>query len=359
VIVLGSTGSIGINTLAIAKRYGLDVEILVAGHNLKQLNEQIHIFNPKQVVIADSRRRHEVNHSNVLSGEEGILHAISDSKSELMVNALVGFLGLKPTLEGIKNHKKIALANKESLVVAGKFIDTSAVFPIDSEHFGLWYLQRNNTLPFKKLILTASGGAFRNTPLQDIKNASFQDALNHPNWKMGPKITIDSATMVNKLFELLEARWLFNCVNLDAIIETQSIIHAMIEYHDGSTTAHMAHANMQLPIAFALLNRVEESIIQPIDFPQLGHLEFKRIDIARYPIWELKQDMVHHAEKGVIVNAANEVAIDLFLNKKIPFTEIAHIILRAYESFLDQSPSSLDDIFELDQTVRKTILMRQ
>ncbi|MFA7070831.1 MAG: 1-deoxy-D-xylulose-5-phosphate reductoisomerase, partial [Sulfurimonas sp.] len=284
-VLLGSTGSIGVNTLKIAKKFNIDVEILVAGNNIELLNKQIKEHNPKLVIIANSLDIKKVNHPNVLCGEEAILSAIDQSKSELVVNALVGFLGLKPTLKAIESNKKVALANKESLVAGGAFIDTTKIIPIDSEHFGLWYLLQNR--PIKKMIITASGGAFRDWDLKDIKTATLADTQKHPNWNMGQKITIDSATMVNKLFELLEARWLFGEGSYDAIIETNSLIHALIDFNDGSTTAHLAHANMQLPIAYALDRDMKMPILDNINLLEVGSLEFRAIEKERYPIWQI------------------------------------------------------------------------
>ena len=206
-IVLGSTGSIGVNTLEVAKRFSIDVEVLVAGNNIELLNKQIREHYPKVVVIANKDDVSKVDHSNVLHGEDAIVKVIEDSSSELVVNALVGFLGLRPTLTALTCNKKVALANKESLVACGAFIDSSKIQPIDSEHFGLWYLMQSR--PVERMIITASGGAFRDWDIGELKNATLADTQKHPNWSMGQKITIDSATMANKMFELLEARWLF------------------------------------------------------------------------------------------------------------------------------------------------------
>ena len=256
IVLLGSTGSIGVNTLIIAKRYNIAIEALVAGNNIDLLNTQIKEHQPKIVAIAHEKDRAKVKHPHVLCGSEGILELIEMSKSDTVVNALVGYAGLAPTLKATYLGKRVALANKESLVVAGEFIDMSLITPIDSEHFGLWYLM--NERPVSKLYITASGGAFRDWELDNMKDATFSDALKHPNWSMGNKITIDSATMTNKLFELLEAKWLFNTSQVDAVIEKKSIIHALTEFKDGSTTAHFAGVDMKLPIAFALRGEVEE-----------------------------------------------------------------------------------------------------
>lgn len=349
-VVLGSTGSIGVNTLELAKRFKLKVEALVAGNNLTLLQKQIDEFHPKYVAIAHCKDKNRLNHSNIFCGIEGILELLELSQSKLVVNALVGFAGLKPTLKAIKLKKKLALANKESLVVAGKFIDTSKITPIDSEHFGLWYLLNGRT--FNKLYITASGGAFRDWKIEDIKKASFSDALKHPNWAMGNKITIDSASMVNKLFELLEARWLFNTTNVDAFIERNSMVHALIEFLDGSTTAHLSKTNMQLPIAYAILEKVDEPILKPINLLELSCLKFEKIEITRYPIWQIKQHLLNNPDMGVVLNGANEAAIALFEEGKVHFFEMIELLLKAYQKFDNISINSLEDIFMLDKEVR-------
>ena len=353
-IVLGSTGSIGVNALYIAKKYNLQVETLVAGKNIDLLNEQIREFKPKRVVIASKDDIKSVNHKNVSYSHESILEAIDKSSSKIVVNALVGFMGLKPTIESIKMGKKIALANKESLVVAGNFVDTSNITPIDSEHFGLWYLQ--NQREIAKMTITASGGAFRDTPLQDIEHKKLQDALKHPNWSMGAKITIDSATMVNKLFELLEAYWLFDCKKLDAIIETKSLVHAFVDFVDGSTTAHIANADMRLPIAYALLGKVEDQILSNVDFVSVGNLEFRDIDIKRYPIWKIKDFILSNPKLGVVINAANEVAIEKFKKDEISFGQISKDILDTLRRYENLQITSLEDIYDVDKEIRGCVL---
>ncbi|MEA1918780.1 MAG: 1-deoxy-D-xylulose-5-phosphate reductoisomerase [Campylobacterota bacterium] len=349
-ILLGSTGSIGVNTLLIAQRFHLDVEVLSCGKNITLLNEQIAQFQPRIVVVQDAKDVLHVNHTHVYVGAEGILEAIREAKSDLVVNAIVGFAGLRATLEALTCKKKIALANKESLVAGGKFIDPSRIQPIDSEHFGLWFLLQKER-PIERMVITASGGSFRDWPLEKLKNASLSDALKHPNWSMGRKITIDSASMMNKLFELLEARWLFGEGSYDAVIETQSLIHALIDYKDGSTTAHFAHADMKLPIAYAVNGTVEEQILKPIDLVQVGSLEFREITKERYRAWELKADLLENPNRGVIVNAANEVAIEQFIAGKIGFLEISQRILKTYEHF-DKEPESIEAVFAMDDEVR-------
>lgn len=351
-IVLGCTGSIGVNTLAVAKKFNIDIEILVAGNNIELLNEQLKDFNPSLVIIASKNDINKVNHPNVKVGQDAILDAIESSSSNLIVNALVGFFGLLPTLRAIHCGKKVALANKESLVVAGEFIDTSCIIPIDSEHFGLWYLM-DKTKKIDSLTITASGGSFRDYPLKELQNVTIKEALDHPNWKMGNKITIDSATMTNKLFELIEARWLFDTTKCDAIIETQSIIHAMVNFIDGSTTAHLANANMQLPISYAILDKVEEQILKPVNLLKLQNLEFKKIETSRYNIWEIKDEILDNKNLGVVLNAANEVYVEKFLKSEIGFLDIAQNTLKAINKFHTTKINSIDDIFEIDTQVRR------
>lgn len=350
-IILGSTGSIGVNTLEVAKKYDLDVEVLVAGNNIELLNQQIKEHNPKRVIIASKDDLHKVNHQNVSFGEDAILNAIKESSSNIVVNALVGFLGLKPTLKAIECKKKLCLANKESLVVAGKFIDKTNLRAIDSEHFGLWYLLNDKKI--SSLTITASGGSFRDYPLEALKNVSIKEALNHPNWKMGNKITIDSATMTNKMFEILEAFWLFDTKNIDAIIEPKSIIHALINFKDGSSTAHIAGVSMQLPIAYAIMDKVEDEILKPVDLLEIGSLEFKKIDKNRYAIWDLKDEILNNPDLGLILNASNEVAVSKFLSGKIGFLDISKINLDAINRFHNLKASNIDDIFLIDKEVRK------
>ena len=356
IVLLGSTGSIGVNTLIIAKHYNIAIEALVAGNNIDLLNAQIKEHQPKVVAIANAKDKEKVDHPHVLCGAEGILELIEMSKSNTVVNALVGYAGLAPTLKATSLDKRVALANKESLVVAGEFIDMSLITPIDSEHFGLWYLM--NERPVSKLYITASGGAFRDWELDKMKDATFSDALKHPNWSMGNKITIDSATMTNKLFELLEAKWLFNTSNVDAMIEKKSIIHALAEFTDGSTTAHFAGVDMKLPIAFALRGEVEEAILPPTDLLGIGSLEFLPIEAERYPIWNIKEHILEHPHLGIVVNAANEEAIKAFQKEKCSFFGMSEMVLDAYKKFETVKASNIDEIIQLDKEIRAYVNAR-
>jgi 1-deoxy-D-xylulose-5-phosphate reductoisomerase len=301
IALLGSTGSIGVNTLIVAKRYNIEIEALVAGNNIDLLNEQIKEHHPKIVAIANEADRHKVDHSNVLCGNDGILKLIEESNSTTIVNALVGYAGLRPV---------------------------------------------------SKLYITASGGAFRDWELEKMKDATFSDALNHPNWSMGNKITIDSATMTNKLFELLEAKWLFNTSNIDAMIEKKSIIHALAEFTDGSTTAHFAGVDMKLPIAFALKGEVSDAILEPTDLLSIGTLEFLPIEAERYPIWNIKEHILNNPHLGVVVNAANEEAIKAFQEEKCPFFGMSDMVLDAYKKFEDVKAKNIDEIIQIDKEVR-------
>ncbi len=351
-VVLGSTGSIGINVLNIAREFHLQIEVLCAGENVQLLNEQIKEFHPKYVVISKKELIPMVEHKNVLFGMNGILEVINLSKSTLVVNALVGFLGLRPTMETIKCGKKLALANKESLVVAGKFTDISKIVPIDSEHFAIWYLMNKRSID--KITITASGGPFRDVDIDTIKDMKAKDALKHPNWSMGKKISIDSATMTNKLFELLEAKWLFGINNLSALIEKKSIIHALIDFEDGSTTAHFAGTDMKLPIAYALLgDNVKKRVLPNINLSEIGNINFKKIQTKRYPIWQIKDEVLAHPDTGVVVNAANEIAVEKFLCGKIGFLDIAKIVLKSFEKFRDIELDRFEDIFDIDKEVRE------
>ncbi|MEA3491411.1 MAG: 1-deoxy-D-xylulose-5-phosphate reductoisomerase [Campylobacterota bacterium] len=355
-VLLGSTGSIGVNTLKIASRYDISIEALVAGTNIYLLNEQIREHSPSYVAIANEQDRNSVDHHHVFCGDSGILELLEHTKSTTVVNALVGYAGLAPTRKAIELGREVALANKESLVVAGEFIDIEKITPIDSEHFGLWYLLGER--PFSKLYITASGGAFRNWESDAIATASFSDALKHPNWSMGNKITIDSATMTNKLFELLEAKWLFESSQIDAVIERRSIIHALAQFSDGSTTAHFAGADMRLPIAFALRGQVEEEILPPLDLLGIGALEFEPIESDKYPIWEIKDHLLQNPHLGVVVNAANEEAIKAFESGKITFFGMAKRVLDAYRSFDTIHANSIDEIIEIDREVRNFTMGR-
>lgn len=381
---MGSTGSIGTQALQIAKAENLPIEVLCAGENIDLLNAQIAEFRPKIVVIKDSKKRHLIRGANrVLCGESGILEALNLAKSKLVLNALVGFSGVKPSLESIARGKTLALANKESLVVAGFLMgreNLAKILPVDSEHFALKELldshtksmldsapQNNFTPHIKKMLITASGGAFRDLPLDEIPKQSAKKALNHPTWAMGRKITIDSATMINKLFEILEAKWLFgayfsanlgaeNITNIDAVIERTSTIHALIQSTDNAIIAHLSSNDMRLPIASALLGAKakRKAFIKELDLLNLN-LRFEKIDINRYPLWTLKDSLLKCPKLGIILNAANDILVEQFLNDEIIFGDIAKRIFKVVERFGDESSldliKNIADIMEINTKI--------
>ncbi len=357
VIILGSTGSIGIAALKIASLFSYKIEALAAGRNIALLNQQILAHRPKLVCIADERDlgQLEARGARVFVGESGICEMLEAAHSALVVNAIVGFAGLKPSLHTQYCKKTLALANKESLVAGGWLLDTKAIMPIDSEHFGLWYLRTNRAI--KRLVITASGGAFRDTPIHTIKDQTKSAALRHPNWQMGQKITIDSASMMNKIFEILEAYWLFGCKDIEALIERSSSVHALIEFIDGSTTAHFALPDMRLPIAYAIDPKQASttSIIPSMDLSQILAITFDPIDTNRYPLYELKDALLENPKLGVIVNASNEQAISHFLQDKITFGAIYELVKSALEVFAPKLPEleSYTAIATLDKEVRQ------
>lgn len=386
---MGSTGSIGTQALQIAKAENLPIEVLCAGENIDLLNAQIAEFRTKIVVIKDSKKRHLIRGANrVLCGESGILEALNLAKSKLVLNALVGFSGVKPSLESIVRGKTLALANKESLVVAGFLMgreNLAKILPVDSEHFALKELldshtksmldsapQNNFTPHIKKMLITASGGAFRDLPLDEIPKQSAKKALNHPTWAMGRKITIDSATMINKLFEILEAKWLFGTnlnanlatnqsanlttTHIDAVIERTSTIHALIQSTDNAIIAHLSSNDMRLPIATALLGAKakRKAFIKELDLLNLN-LRFEKIDINRYPLWTLKDSLLKCPKLGIILNAANDILVEQFLNDEIIFGDIAKRIFKVVERFGDESSldliKNIADIMEINAKI--------
>lgn len=355
-VVLGSTGSIGTNTLSLAKKFNISIEALSCKSNVALLNEQIELFCPKFVCVGSKELKDKVRHDRVFYGSYGLLEMLRECDSKLVINSLVGFAGMEPSIEIQALGKTLALANKESLVVAGKFLDTKKILPIDSEHFGLKFLLQNSPTP-KRLIITASGGAFRDTPLKELKNATPQMALKHPNWSMGAKITIDSATMANKLFEVLEAFWLFDVANIDAIIEPTSTIHAFVDFVDGSTTAHISQTDMKLAIASAVFEGLGKKLNSPIidnfDIMKLKELKFMPIDKDKYPLFTLKNEVLQNRDLGVIINAANEIFVEKFLNNECKFTDIKKIVFDSLNRFGSSKFSDIKEIFVADKKVRE------
>jgi len=351
-VVLGSSGSIGQNALQIAKKFGIEIEALAVNKNYEILNAQIAEFAPKMVYIGDESLREKVNCKWVFSGADGIEKMLENCESRRVVNALVGFAGLKPSVATQKLGKTLCLANKESLVVAGKFLKTDKIHPIDSEHFGLKFLLKDRP-PIKNLVITASGGAFRDLNIQEIATATPQMALKHPNWAMGAKITIDSASMANKLFEVLEAFWLYKTDKIDALIEKSSVIHALVEFIDGSTTAHISKTDMKLAIASAILDEIKEPILGNFNLLEIKNLEFEEINLEKYPIFSLKNDVLKNPNLGVIINAANEIFVKKFLNNECGFLDGKRLIFQSLSHFGEPQISELNDVFEIDKKVRE------
>ncbi|WQZ40344.1 1-deoxy-D-xylulose-5-phosphate reductoisomerase [Helicobacter pylori] len=359
-VVLGSTGSIGKNALKIAKKFKVKIEALSCGKNIALINEQIKVFKPKKVAVLDPNDLNALEPlgAKVFVGLEGIDAMIEECVSNLVINAIVGVAGLKASFKSLQTNKKLALANKESLVSAGHLLDISQITPIDSEHFGLWALLQNKALKPKSLIISASGGAFRDTPLELIPIQNAQNALKHPNWSMGSKITIDSASMVNKLFEILETYWLFGAsLKIDALIERSSIVHALVEFEDNSIIAHLASADMQLPISYAINPKLASlsASIKPLDLYALSAIKFEPISMERYTLWRYKDLLLENPKLGVVLNASNEVAIEKFLNKEIAFGGLIKTISQALESYA-KTPfnlSNLDEVLALDKEVRE------
>lgn len=351
-VVLGSSGSIGQNTLILAKKYGIDIEALAVGKNYEILNAQIAKFHPKFVYIADPALKDKVAHEHVFCGTNGIVEMLQNCQSQKVVNALVGFAGLVPSITTQKLGKILCLANKESLVVGGKFLKTKEIHAIDSEHFGLKFLLKDRP-SIKKLVITASGGAFRDFSIDEVRTATPAQALKHPNWQMGTKITIDSTSMANKLFEVLEAFWLYGISDIDALIEKSSVIHALIHFCDGSTTAHISPTNMKLAIAHAIIDDLDDEILENFDLLGIKNLEFREIDLEKYPIFSLKNAVLKDPNLGVIINAANEIFVEKFLSGRCGFFDSQKIIFGSLDKFGGSNPADIDELIATDHAVRE------
>ncbi|EAL0788018.1 1-deoxy-D-xylulose-5-phosphate reductoisomerase [Campylobacter coli] len=351
-IVFGSTGSIGLNALKLATLKNIKISALACGENISLLNEQIEQFKPQFVAIKNSKDKHLVKHDKVFVGQEGLEEILSLCEDDLLLNAIVGFAGLKSTLKAKELGKKIALANKESLVVAGKFLKGAKFLPVDSEHSALKFLLEGKK-DIAKLYITASGGAFYKYKIKDLNQVSLKDALKHPNWNMGAKITIDSATMANKLFEIIEAYHLYDFKEIDALIEPRSLVHAMCEFKNGASTAYFSRADMKLSISEAIFSKHDSKILEPVDFVKLSGLKFYKISTKKYPIFKLKDELLNNPDLGVIINAANEIGVQNFLDHKIQFLDIAHVVFKALDHFGVPKISSIDEVFEYDYKTRE------
>ena len=372
IALLGSTGSIGVSTLALVRRFPdrFKVPGMVAGRNLRLLADQIKEFSPHCVAIKDEedvprlrallgRRRVEI-----LAGEKGAIAVATAGEVDVVLAGIVGGAGLMPTLMAVQAGKEIALANKEALVMAGEIFVTAAkrkgvrLMPVDSEHSAIFQcLQGNRRDEVDKLILTASGGPFLRTPMNRLGKVSVQQALNHPNWKMGKKITIDSATMMNKGLEVVEARWEFDMepARIEVVIHPQSVVHSMVRYQDGSIIAQLGIADMRIPIAYALAypHRLKGDW-RPLEVTRQKELNFLPVDKRRYPALKLAYDAIDEGgTMPAVLNAANEVAVAAFLEHRIGFREIHRVIADTMQGHASRRPKEVDEILEIDRWARE------
>lgn len=368
--ILGSTGSIGCSTLDIVRHLGSDafaVAALAAKSNIDLLEQQAREFHPQLVAVYDEEKARELQKRlpgiPVLAGIEGINAAASFDGADLVVCALVGTLGLIPVIEAIKAKKQVALANKEALVSGGCLVISLAkeygvaILPIDSEHSAIFQcLQGSRQGSVERIILTASGGPFRDYSSQQLAKVSLDEALNHPTWSMGPKITVDSSTLMNKGLEVIEAHWLFGIPikNIDVVIHPQSIIHSMVEFVDGSTLAQMSRPTMHVPIQYALTypNRCK-GLLERFDFKKYHTLQFYQPDLEKFRCLKLAFDAI--AEGGSMpcfMNAANEVLVGRFLDRKIAWSDIGIKLDALMTGHETSSIQSIDDVLDVDSLAR-------
>lgn len=371
--ILGSTGSIGINTLDVVSHCPnrFDVVGLAAGTNLNLLSKQIRLFNPKIVSVLNSRIAGELNKRlpkngkpEIVYGRDGLTVMASLKDVDLVVSAIVGSDGLIPTYTAIRNGKHVALANKESLVMAGKIVMNEArkhkvkIIPVDSEHSAIFQsLRGNNRKYLRSVVLTASGGPFFNYSSKRLASVTPEEALRHPNWKMGKKVTVDSASMMNKGLEVIEAKWLFD-LPLDKIkvyVHPQSVVHAMVEYIDGSVIAQLSNPDMRGPISYALsLPERIHTHLSSLNLLAIGQLGFFPPDNKKFPALGLAYQALEDGETmPAVLNAANEVAVGAFLNRAIRFTDIARITEKTMNLHHPKSIGSLDDVLDADRWARQ------
>ncbi|MCM2357987.1 MAG: 1-deoxy-D-xylulose-5-phosphate reductoisomerase [Geobacteraceae bacterium] len=370
--ILGSTGSIGVSTLDIvaAHRDRFEVVALTAGSNLELLKRQIEEFSPRLVAVATEELARELARTlppggpEILCGIEGLIAAATAGEIDMVVAAIVGAAGLVPTAAAIKAGKDVALANKETLVTAGRLImelveaHKVKLYPVDSEHSAVFQsLQGHRREDVRRIILTASGGPFFNWSREELAQVTIDDALNHPNWSMGRKITIDSATMMNKGLEVIEARWLFDmpAEKIAVNIHPQSVIHSMVEYVDGCVMAQLGVPDMKAPIAYALTypERVPTGV-KPLDLTALSGLSFFNPDHDRFPALKLAYRALASGESmPAVLNAANEVAVDAFLGGRIRFTEIPVLIERTMDLHQPHPFATIEDVLFADRWGRE------
>lgn len=372
IAILGSTGSIGTQTLDIIRQYNSQfrASVLTAGSNWKLLASQAREFLPRCVVIADESAFPYLKEAladlpiEVAAGADAIAEAAAIPEVDTVVTAMVGYSGLIPTVKAIRAGKRIALSNKETLVVAGEIItkllkdSDSDIIPVDSEHSAIFQcLQGETTRSASKIILTASGGPFRTIPAEKLNSVTPADALKHPNWSMGAKVTIDSASMMNKGFEMIEAHWLFDCPAecIEIVVHPQSIVHSMVEFSDGSVKAQLGIPDMHLPIRYALgyPDRLD-SPVGHLQLHQYRELSFEAPDMEKFPLLSFAFDAIKMGgNMPCILNAANEIAVDAFLKEKIRFTEMPKLVARTMESTPFIPSVSLEDLIATNTEARR------
>lgn len=370
IAILGSTGSIGTQALQVIRNHPDQFEafVLTANNQVDLLIQQAREFLPDAVVISNDTLYPKLKEAlsdlpiKVYAGEDALAQVVQSESVDMVLTAMVGFCGLRPTIEAIKSGKPIALANKETMVVAGALINDLThqyqvpIYPVDSEHSAIFQcLEPNNAI--EKIILTASGGPFRKTALRDLMYVTRKEALKHPNWNMGAKITIDSATMMNKGFEVIEAKWLFglNTNQIDVVVHPQSIIHSMVQFQDGSVKAQMGLPDMKLPIQYALSypNRLQTNFPR-LDFAHHASLTFEEPDLKRFRNLHLAYKAISKGGTApCALNAANEVVVEAFLHDKIGFMEMPELIEKAITQTSYVEKPTLEDYFEVDKEARQ------
>jgi len=374
ITILGSTGSIGTQTLAIVKEFPnlFEIQGLTCNKNIELLEKQIIEFNPKYVCVMDKEAakilKTKISHDiSVYSGLEGLINIATESKCDILLTAVVGSVGLLPTYEAIKKGIDIALANKETLVTAGEIIMAEAkksgskILPVDSEHSAIFQcLQGNERSTVEKIILTASGGSFLNTPFDALESVKPVDALKHPNWEMGKKITIDSATMMNKGLEVIEAKWLFDLKidQIEVVIHPESIVHSMVQYHDRSVIAQMGLPDMKLPILYALnYPKRVKTAYDPLDLTKIGQLNFMTPDLKKFKALSLAYKSIEIGHTmPVVLNTANEIYVQKFLENKIGFLEISESVEKEMKNHDIIKNPTIEDIIKIENEMKERLI---
>lgn len=376
IAILGSTGSIGTQTLEIVREHA-DIEIvaLSAGSNIKLLEKQIREFRPKLAAVYDEKAAKELAQNirdidiEIVSGMDGLIQVAEIKDSQILVTAIVGMIGIVPTVHAIKSHKDIALANKETLVTAGHIIMPLAaengvnILPVDSEHSAIYQsMNGENRSQVERLLITASGGPFRTLDKSKFGNIKIEDALNHPNWSMGQKITVDSATMVNKGLEVMEAKWLFDVDldNIQVVVHPQSVIHSMVQYIDGAVIAQLGTPDMKIPIQYALYYPDRKPLGgERLDFAKLAQITFESPDFDKFKGLSLAFDAAKYGgSMPTVFNAANERAVAKFLSRKIEFIQIPEIIEYSMQNHKAIANPSIENILNIEQETYEMIESR-